>query len=292
MIRFGEIEGIPEGTLFKGLPEAAKMGLIVNPFKGISSGTDLNGTHGADAIVLNGGYEMDRDYGDKIIYTGDGGNLPGSLDIVKDQTLEARNKALVESFEAQQPVRVIRGSKLESEFAPKEGCRYDGLYQISDVVRGKTTEGHVVYQFILEKLHDVIISETVERYPLRVLTYSERLVRDTKVSKSVKKLNKDCCQVCGLRLMVSDNGYYSEGAHVQPLGKPFDGPDIESNILCLCPNHHVQFDKHYFSVNPETFALIGIEGTLRTVPGHDISKKYLSYHYNRYIEFERMKKAL
>lgn len=33
-----------------------------------------------------------------------------------------------------------------------------------------------------------------------------------------------------------------EGAHVRALGTPHHGPDIPANMLCLCPNCHVQFD--------------------------------------------------
>lgn len=38
-------------------------------------------------------------------------------------------------------------------------------------------------------------------------------------------------------------GPYAEGAHVQPLGNGYDGPDHIGNVLCLCLNCHVQFDQ-------------------------------------------------
>lgn len=44
----------------------------------------------------------------------------------KDQTLTRGNLALSMSVESKQPVRVIRGYKLDSPFAPEEGYRYDG----------------------------------------------------------------------------------------------------------------------------------------------------------------------
>lgn len=47
----------------------------------------------------------------------------------KDQTLTRGNLALSMSVESKQPVRVIRGYKLDSPFAPEEGYRYDGMYK-------------------------------------------------------------------------------------------------------------------------------------------------------------------
>lgn len=37
------------------------------------------------------------------------------------------------SVETQNPVRVIRGFKLKSQYAPREGYRYDGLYTVEKV---------------------------------------------------------------------------------------------------------------------------------------------------------------
>jgi SAD/SRA domain len=40
------------------------------------------------------------------------------------------NKALAVSAETKTPVRVIRGYKLDNDFAPATGYRYDGLYEV------------------------------------------------------------------------------------------------------------------------------------------------------------------
>ncbi|MFQ5534200.1 MAG: HNH endonuclease [Sphingomonadales bacterium] len=44
-------------------------------------------------------------------------------------------------------------------------------------------------------------------------------------------------------LHVAQDHFYSEAAHIKPLGKPHDGPDKASNMLVFCPNHHLQFDR-------------------------------------------------
>ena len=36
---------------------------------------------------------------------------------------------------------------------------------------------------------------------------------------------------------------YAEGAHIQALGRPSNGPDVEGNVLCLRPNCHIRLDR-------------------------------------------------
>lgn len=112
-----------------------------------------------------------------------------------------------------------------------------------------------------------------------------RIIRNTKKSQNIKNLYENSCQVCGLQLTTS-NGSYSEGAHIIPLGKPYNGPDEESNILCLCPNHHVLLDGFSFSIS-ENGKLIGLDGQLKISKEHEISEKSLAWHkmmYNKVIK--------
>ncbi|MBT6251913.1 MAG: hypothetical protein HOI84_01280, partial [Flavobacteriaceae bacterium] len=48
------------------------------------------------------------------------------------------------------------------------------------------------------------------------------------------------------------SGPIAIGAHIKPLGRPHSGPDVKENLLCLCPNHHDQFDALAFSIEPST----------------------------------------
>ena len=73
-------------------------------------------------------------------------------------------------------------------------------------------------------------------------------------------------------------GFYSEGAHIKPLGKPHNGDDGLSNIICLCPNHHVMFDRGTFSIK-DNFELIGLEtGRLKVLDKHKLNKENIKYH--------------
>lgn len=74
-------------------------------------------------------------------------------------------------------------------------------------------------------------------------------------------------------------GRYAEAAHINPLGKPHNGPDVEGNILCLCPNHHVMFDNGVFTI-ADDLALMGINGNLKVLDMHKINVKNVVYHRN------------
>ncbi len=75
------------------------------------------------------------------------------------------------------------------------------------------------------------------------------------------------------------------GAHIRPLRRPHDGPDDESNILCLCPNHHVEIDKGglYITDTLNVHAAGGtLIGPLSVVGGHTIEMapvRHLRTHF-------------
>ena len=93
-------------------------------------------------------------------------------------------------------------------------------------------------------------------------------------------------QVCGKTIDLPSGNKYAEAAHIRPLGKPHNGPDILANLLCLCPNHHLMFDKYCYSINPETLELHGLDGTLHTTSKHDIDTDLIKYHYDNYVAHE------
>nr|CAG4712348.1 unnamed protein product [Naegleria fowleri] len=72
-----------------------------------------------------GGYG-DEDYGNILIYTGQGGSE------TKDQTMNSVNKSLTLNLTKKIPVRVVRGFQLQTKYAPKSGYRYDGLYWVTN----------------------------------------------------------------------------------------------------------------------------------------------------------------
>jgi len=229
------------------------------------------------------------------VYTGHGGRDINTGKQVTDQELTRQNLALAISCQQGLPVRVIRGRTHSSPHAPEEGYRYDGLYRVEDYWREKGRSGFFVWRFRMRKintnsmdqfeLQDNLVQEDQPEYnsPKRVQTRISRIVRDTELSKAIKELYDFTCQVCGLRIE-TNAGPYAEAAHIQPLGTPHNGPDVLSNILCLCPNHHVAFDFGGFTILDD-FELLGIEGTLTVHPKHRIDRAFLAYHrVHRYEE--------
>ncbi|WP_307825303.1 HNH endonuclease [Streptomyces sp. M2CJ-2] len=111
------------------------------------------------------------------------------------------------------------------------------------------------------------------------------MIRDTAAAKRIKQLYKGECQLCGLQLVGPDGKPYSEGAHIRPLGKPHHGPDVEPNILCLCPNCHVRLDIGAITVAEDwsVIAHAGLSG-VRLLPkltvkdSHRVHQEYLRYH--------------
>ncbi|MER6335470.1 HNH endonuclease [Streptomyces tendae] len=114
----------------------------------------------------------------------------------------------------------------------------------------------------------------------RTVTLS-RIVRDPELTAMVKRLHGDHCQVCGLQLRTRFSTY-SEAAHIRGLGRPHNGPDKLSNLLVLCPNHHVQFDALAIYVDTDDTVRMTADGTaigqLRRHPAHQINEAHLRYH--------------
>lgn len=105
--------------------------------------------------------------------------------------------------------------------------------------------------------------------PERVKATVYRILRDTKVAVRVKQLHEHRCQLCNSTIELPDGSLYAEAHHIRPLGKPHSGPDVPGNILCRCPNHHVEMD---YGVRPL------ILERLRTVSGHDVDPVFCEYH--------------
>lgn len=110
---------------------------------------------------MSGGYEEDADVGLSFTYTGcggrelsgDGKNLrtaPQSMDQTFDNPL---NAALQKSVETGKPIRVLRGFKCPSPFAPAAGYRYDGLYTcVKAWLATSPSSGFLVCRYALVRL--------------------------------------------------------------------------------------------------------------------------------------------
>lgn len=76
--------------------------------------------------------------------------------------------------------------------------------------------------------------------PEQITIHSHVYSRDSKTIAQLKILRSFTCQICGTQIPKADGTYYIEAAHITP--KAMKGPELPSNILILCPNHHKEFD--------------------------------------------------
>ena len=77
---------------------------------------------------------------------------------------------------------------------------------------------------------------------------ASQLVRSASFSKKVLGAYDGLCAMCGL------NFGLVQGAHIYPAHAPHS-PDVTSNGIALCGNHHGAFDRHFLWIDPRTRAI-------------------------------------
>jgi len=272
--QYGHIESIEVGTLFKNRSELSKAGIHRPTQAGICGGSKV----AAESIVLSGGYIDDEDNGENIIYTGHGGQKDGKQ--IKNQELTTGNAALKNSNELNIPVRVIRGFGGDPNWSPKSGYRYDGLYSVEKYWREYGMEGYIIWRYFLLRTDQTKLiqnNNSLETSRREITTNS--IIRNSELAQKIKSIHNFTCQICSEKLN-TPSGPYVEAAHIRPLGKPSNGPDIAENIICLCPNHHKLLDKGGIIID-ENFQVIhekNIIGNIKELDKHNINIEFFKWH--------------
>jgi hypothetical protein len=112
-----------------------------------------------------------------------------------------------------------------------------------------------------------------------------RYIRDSKYGKELKDLYNYQCIFCDVLIKRPHDNPYVETCHIKPLNE--SGPDTTSNLLILCPNHHVEFDFGAITVDPDKMTLLHIDPA-NPLHGkgihlkHQINKTFLEFHYQRW----------
>ncbi|KAG0614600.1 hypothetical protein M758_6G189400 [Ceratodon purpureus] len=154
----GDLPGVEIGDKFTYRHQMAVVGLHRLPNVGIDYGyPPPHSIPTATAIVLmpKAGYVDDKDYGNTILYTGQGGRKKRNqgAPFVCDQELKKGNLALAKNYERKLPVRVIRGHSVLGNSGPGVlGYTYDGLYMITNYEFSVGLNGFKVYKFSMERL--------------------------------------------------------------------------------------------------------------------------------------------
>ncbi|KAJ7034941.1 PUA-like domain-containing protein [Mycena alexandri] len=150
--------GITVGANFASRHELWKAGV---------HGMSQAGIHGRDgipaySIVMSGRYADDLDDGETFVYSGEGGTskigptgkptFNGKQCANQEGSRGNRSLQLSAVKGKRAPVRVVRGHTLASRYAPEAGYRYDGLYEVTEVIYETGKSDFKTYQFKFKRL--------------------------------------------------------------------------------------------------------------------------------------------
>ena len=107
-------------------------------------------------------------------------------------------------------------------------------------------------------------------------------LRDTLLAIDIKRRYNFRCQVCRETVPLGRRDY-AEGHHLKPLGSPHHGPDVEGNIIVVCPNHHVMVDRGALFVEPYSLQVRHVSNAIKPCrlfvqPWHTLKTSYIEYH--------------
>ena len=104
---------------------------------------------------------------------------------------------------------MIRGWECNKEYSPKNGYRYDGLFQVAKNWYEPSKDGPLVIRFELFKYQNALSSSSLidgepptgQNLPGRKEVTIFKLERESKVRDWVKQIHADKCQFCGITLI-------------------------------------------------------------------------------------------
>jgi predicted restriction endonuclease len=116
-------------------------------------------------------------------------------------------------------------------------------------------------------------------------------LRDTFLAAEIKRRYDHVCQVCRRPVLLREGVHYAEGHHLKPIGSPHYGPDVAGNIIVVCPNHHILFDRAVATIEPDTLRLrhhvkgvFPSDARVHLQRWHTLNPRYLVYHHKRFLE--------
>ena len=198
------------------------------------------------------------------------------------------------------------GKALESiirTFGWERGFVRDSFYQYIKYQEQKEFMGFQPFEssLLIEKNNPIPIDseETNDFFPksssdndfktdedILIIELLTKRKRDSKIVRELKKLYRNCCQICGEALVDISGIGYSEVNHIQPLSK-HEGPDNKVNMIVLCPNHHTLMDMGIVTIDPrdkETILHVDHNNPLHksslTIIKHTFSRENIQYHHD------------
>lgn len=134
-------------------------------------------------------------------------------------------------------------------------------------------------------VHEIPLTNVGHECPLTRRTVQNIRLRNTFLATEIKRRYDNICQVCRSPVLLVNRTHYAEAHHLRPLGSPHHGPDVLGNIIVLCPNHHVMFDRGAATIEPDSLCLVhteqgvfGSDARLYLESWHPLNRRYLDYH--------------
>ncbi|MGD8726800.1 MAG: HNH endonuclease [Gemmatimonadales bacterium] len=201
-----------------------------------------------------------------------------ALDLHPQESREATRQLLAYSLKATKQERVwTPGEGTLYAIAGCKAIRPFSLSRLRKLSDGNPVDSRYRYSYALvegrpsEDLTAIDAASDVSDPPesVRKRTVVSRIVRDSALARSLKAQHRNQCQICGQTVQMESGSTYAEAHHVRPLGRPHNGPDIEQNILIVCPNHHAMLDLGGMQLTP---------AKIRSRRGHSVARQFIDYH--------------
>ena len=166
---------------------------------------------------------------------------------------------------------------------PNDGRKdYRELFLILDINSPRLAKNIREYMefFIVKEPSGTVVIPDGDALPKKVTEAVTRFIRDGKKVSELKKKYSDMCQICGGIIQISKESRYSEVHHIHPLKE--GGADKITNMLVLCPTHHVMFDYNVIGISRDKKTVITRTGKpigkLRMSKGHKLDIKNIEFH--------------
>lgn len=133
--------------------------------------------------------------------------------------------------------------KKYSDILPLEEINnFDDLIKQEELEEDKATkdiEQEVAKGTSLHKIIKKECNKVMREKPQWIRSNVKRLKRHPKIYEVLKRINGYKCQACGLSPFIKENKQgYLEPHHILAYNEKEGGPNIEENLLVLCPNCH------------------------------------------------------
>lgn len=202
-----------------------------------------------------------------------------------DSQLNSKGYAVIEDLEVIETRSSIRESIISD---------YDRIMEENETVEDGTSTFDIVFPYSEESdisMNDLLEFDSLSKKNCESSLVSiDRLVRDTKISRELKKYYQGKCQVCERQLRSANGTFISEAHHIKPYNNIHRGDDSYKNLIVLCPNCHSQFDQLYYAINPENLKIHSLYDDdmyhlkdLYILSGHTLGSEHLEYIYSIFL---------